>query len=188
MSKRQITIMIIPEGSTRSFRKRFSYTTLFTLLVAALVLIGAFVFMIVNYSRVYYVALQAEILRHRNAKLEQQWKKITRIEKDLALIKRTDQRIRKLLGADKSPSPPVLPSSEGASTLYTVDIAPVEAVSVEENPGIAGERTTPLEKIPSIWPARGWISRLYSQEHTAIDIAAPTGTPVVSTTSDMARS
>ncbi|MFQ5905423.1 MAG: M23 family metallopeptidase [bacterium] len=177
--KKQVTIVIIPENSTRSIKKRVSYSTLYALLTVAVFLIGSFTFMVVNYSSVYYKALQAEILRRRNLKLEEQWRKIVRIEKELALLKRTDQKIRKMLGADLAPPPPKLPSSgipapyEGAGT----PIGGMDAVTAQEE--TLGTNAIPLEEIPTIWPARGWLSRLFTQDHTAIDIAAPTGTPVV---------
>jgi murein DD-endopeptidase MepM/ murein hydrolase activator NlpD len=180
--RRGFTLLIIPEGSTKSIRKRFSFATLYTVLAVAFIILGALLIMIVNYRRVYYVALQAEILRRRNVKLEEQWNKITRIEKDLSLIKRTDERIKKMLGAGMSPGPSVLSPSEGASTFEQTEVS-LEGASDDgsrADPPAAVEN--PLQKIPTIWPARGWISRLWSQEHTAIDIAAATGTPVVSTT------
>ena len=181
--RKELTILIIPEGSTGSIRKRFSYSMLYTLLTMVLILVAAFVFMIVNYSRVYYVALQAEILRRRNVKLEEQWKKIARIEKDLALIKRTDERIRKMLGTDLSPQTSALPSSQGVGTLGQADAAPAETAEVEPSLPISLSQASALEKMPTIWPARGWLSRLCTQDHTAVDIAAATGTPVVTTTS-----
>jgi murein DD-endopeptidase MepM/ murein hydrolase activator NlpD len=184
MRKRKgLTILIVPEGSTRSFRKKLSYTTLYAILAVVLIVIGGFVFMIVNYSRVYYVALQAEMLRRRNVKLEEQWKKITRIERDLLLIKRTDERIRRMLGAGATPPASAPMVSEGASTFEQAEASFEASSSDEPEPDSAEAADNQLEKIPSIWPARGWTSRLWSQDHTAIDIAAATGTPIVSTTS-----
>ena len=181
--RRELTIMIIPEGSTKSIRRKLSYTTLYTMLAVVVILIGAFVFMIVNYSRVYYTALQAEILRRRNIKLEEQWKKINRIEKDLSLIKRTDERIRKMLGVGMSPASSTLTPSNGASTFEQMEAPLQEPVDTMPRALLTETTENPLEKIPSIWPARGWISRLWSPDHTAVDIAASTGAPVVATTS-----
>jgi hypothetical protein len=74
--KREVTILVIPEGSTKTYGKKFSFATLWVLLAAVLLVAATFVFMVVNYSKVYYTALQVEILRHRNQKLEDQWRKI----------------------------------------------------------------------------------------------------------------
>ncbi|MCD5383856.1 M23 family metallopeptidase [candidate division WOR-3 bacterium] len=39
----------------------------------------------------------------------------------------------------------------------------------------------PDDYLPSIWPTRGWLSQGFSSYHQAVDIAAPIGTPIVST-------
>jgi len=153
--KKQVTIIIIPENSTRSIKKRFSYSTLYTLVAVAVCIIGAFTFMVVNYSSVYFKALQAEILRRRNLKLEEQWRKIVRIEKELALLKRTDQKIRKMLGTDLAPPPPRLPSS-GILALYEQTGTPIGGrggTTAQED--TLGTNAIALEEIPTIWPARG---------------------------------
>lgn len=90
--KKQVTLLIIPGDSGRSIRKKVSYSTIYTVITVATLLFATFAFMAINYSRIYYKALRAEILERRNLKLEEQWRKITRIEKDLALLKRTDKK------------------------------------------------------------------------------------------------
>ncbi len=181
--KRGVTILIIPEGSTRSYGRKFSSSTLWTLLAVVVIVLATFVFMVVNYSKVYFTALQVEILRHRNQKLEEQWRKIVQIESDLASIRNTDQKIRKMLGTDLSPAPLASPTPGVAELFEQSDISLGGPSAAVAQPDSGGGPATSLDMIPTIWPARGWLSRLYTSEHPAVDIAAPTGTPVVATIS-----
>lgn len=181
--KKQVTLLLIPGDSGRSIRKKVSYSTIYTVLTIAVLSLATFTFMAINYSRVYYKALRAEILERRNLKLEEQWRKITRIEKDLALLRRTDEKIRKMLGAERSPARPEL-GSPGIAALPEQMETPFGGATPVKAQGETSESTTILlEEIPTLWPARGWLTRPFSADHSGIDIAAPTGTPIVATTS-----
>ena len=181
--RKQITLLIIPGDSGRSIRKKISYSTIYTVLAVAVLLFATFAFMAINYSRVYYKALRAEILERRNLKLEEQWRKITHIEKDLALLKRTDQKIRKMLGVERAPSPPELGSPGTVALPEKLETPFGGAVTVTAE-GEASESTAVLpEEIPTLWPVRGWLTRTFSASHSGVDIAAPTGTPIVAATS-----
>lgn len=181
--KRHVTLLVIPGDSGRSIRKKLSYSTIYTVIIIAVLLFATFTFMAVNYSRVYYKALRAEILERRNLKLEEQWRKITRIEKDLSLLKRTDQKIRKMLGVETSPPPLELGSPELAALPEQLETPFGGAIHVNAQEEASDSAAVLLEELPTLWPARGWLTRPFSPGHSGIDIAAPTGTPIVATTS-----
>lgn len=181
--KKQVTLLIIPGDSGRSIRKKVSYSTIYTVITIATLLFATFAFMAINYSRIYYKALRAEILERRNLKLEEQWRKITRIEKDLALLKRTDKKIRNMLGVERSPSPLELGSPEITPLPEQLETPFGGAILVKAQDESSESTAILLEEIPTLWPARGWLTRPFSSDHSGVDIAAPTGTPIVATTS-----
>jgi murein DD-endopeptidase MepM/ murein hydrolase activator NlpD len=119
------------------------------------------------YTAVYYRALEAEVLKRRNVELEREFAKLEEIKRHLALAELNSEKLRVMLGIEKTPAP-AEPSISDIDANYTDKIN----IFVEKD-----------LNVPSLVPTMGKISRSFGPTHTAIDIAAPHFSPVVAAAS-----
>jgi murein DD-endopeptidase MepM/ murein hydrolase activator NlpD len=153
-------------GSKHLFLSKKLFAALFALLIIIIVVI---IINIISYSRIYYRAMEAEALRRRNAQIEEEFTKLKRIEEYLTIAEMDNQKIKIMLGIEKSPTP-------------------VEPIAYEESPDLSNNIDRYIENddnIPSLLPAIGHISKNFGPGHEAIDIAAPRLSPVIATASGM---
>ncbi len=141
------------------------------ILVAVLILVIAIVIAFLNYSRVYYQALQSVMIRRRNAEIEREFAKLKEIERNLDIAEMNNRKLRIMLGIEKSP-PSVEPSIDEISSDYSEKINMM--ARKEKN-------------IPSLLPTRGELSREFGPTHQGIDIAAPRFSPIVAAASGVVR-
>ena len=128
-------------------------------------------YIIINYSRVYYQALETVILKRRNAEIEKEFAKLQEIKDNLERMEMHNKKLKVMLGIDQTPSE-VEPNLDTVSYDYS---SKIEMLSTTEG------------NIPSLLPTTGRISRSFSPEHHGIDIAAPRFSPVVSAASGVVR-
>ena len=143
--------------------KRFLVLVLSVFILLAVLVIVA----VASYAKVYYRAVQADILKRRNVEIESEFAKLKEIEEKLDLAEASNEKIKLMLGIEKTP-PPVEPVIDESVAIYTkhADLLPEK----ESN-------------IPSLLPTIGEISRSYVPGHEAIDIAAPRFSVVIATAS-----
>ena len=121
---------------------------------------------IISYSGVYLRAAQVEILRRRNNEIEREFTKLSEIKKNLEIAEVSNQKLKIMLGVDKSPEP-VEPEFD-STVIY----------HFEES-----SDTTFKGNIPSMQPTQGPISQFFTIGHEGLDFAAPRFAPVVATAS-----
>ncbi|MEO0184229.1 MAG: M23 family metallopeptidase [candidate division WOR-3 bacterium] len=138
----------------------FSFVTLFLVLLVFLVL-G-----LVKYGTLSYRIIELEILRKQNADMQREFGKLETIKKKLELAEAENQKIRMMLGIDKTPAE-VSPSINEVENQYEKEM---------NNQG-------KIENLPYLLPVIGQISRKFSEEHKGIDIAGPLYSPVISAAS-----
>jgi murein DD-endopeptidase MepM/ murein hydrolase activator NlpD len=146
------------------FLSKKLYTALLTLLIIIVIVV---IVNIISYSKIYYRAMEAEALRQRNAQIEEEFTKLERIKEHLAVAEMNNQKIKVMLGIEKSP-------------------APAEPLVYEVNSDLSNDNEFYFENddnIPSLVPTIGHISRKFTPGHEGIDIAAPRLSPVVATAS-----
>jgi len=117
---------------------------------------------LVKYSALSYRIIELEVLRRRNAEMEKEFSKLETIKKKLELAQVENQKIKTMLGIDKSPAE-VTPSVDKVESKYEKELN--------------GSKKT--ENLPSLLPVIGQISRKYDEEHKGIDIAGPMYSPVI---------
>ncbi len=121
------------------------------------------IFGLVKYSALSYRIIEMELLRRRNAEMEKEFSKLETIKKNLEIAQAENQKIKAMLGIDKSPAE-VVPSFEKIENKYEKEI----------------NDSKKDENLPYLLPVLGQISRKFSEEHKGIDIAAPMYSPVIS--------
>lgn len=121
-----------------------------------------------NYTAVYVRAMEAEMLKRRNAQLEREFAKIEEIKENLRIAEATNRRIKVMLGIERTPDV-VEPTITEVSPKYT------DIEVLKEMP----------ENIPSLLPTMGQVSREFGPGHFGLDIAAPQFSPVISAASGM---
>jgi murein DD-endopeptidase MepM/ murein hydrolase activator NlpD len=148
---KRISVIVVPEEEGEVRRIVIPKGIAILLITLLFVIIGSVAFLGYRYWRVYTLARKATILEERVALLEKE--KRETIERATADLNRVVYENQRLL---------TLLGIEDTQPDYT--------------------KGNPQEgNIPSIWPTKGWISQGYSPYHQAVDIAAPIGTPIVST-------
>ncbi|MBN2620228.1 M23 family metallopeptidase [candidate division WOR-3 bacterium] len=169
--KKGFSIVVTSTHSGKSryfFISRYIYRIIL-IIIAIVVVVG--VFSVVNYSRIYYQALETVILKRRNLEIEREFAKIQEIKENLKNVERNHQKIKAMLGVEQTPGE-VEPVINEVDHEYSEHIA--SASNKEEN-------------IPSILPTIGEISRSFTEQHRGIDIAAPRFSPVVAAASGIVQ-
>ncbi len=164
-----ILITSTDSGSSKSmFLSRAWLIAIMALIVGLLIII---IVAASTYATVYYRAAEAEMLKRRNTKIEQEFAKLEEIKRNLEIAEMNNKKLRIALGIEKTP-------------------AIAEPIIDEHNANYTDKFNMYIEKdmnIPSLLPTMGKISRHYTPAHTGIDIAAPHFSPVVAAATGIVR-
>lgn len=160
--KKGYSIVFSSTDSTTSrhlfLSKKAFYAAVFILsFVLLLIILG-----IVKYSAISYRIIELEVLKRRNAEMEKEFSKLETIKKTLEIAQVENQKIKTMLGIDKSPSE-VTPSIEKTENKY-------------DNRLNDSKRD---ENLPHLLPVIGQISQKFNETHKGIDIAAPMYSPII---------
>jgi murein DD-endopeptidase MepM/ murein hydrolase activator NlpD len=171
--ERYLSIIITPHHKAGQISLEFSYTALRWLLVVGIVLLLGITFFVINYGHVYWRAGQYELMRKRQKEMEAEFAKLSDLKAEISRMKTTEGKLNAMLGVSSQPdtiSVKQIMSAQpaGGETVSATTVAPAVPGST------AARRTT----VPSIMPAKGWVSAGMSPGHTGVDIAAREGDPV----------
>jgi len=164
--KKGLSILITPTDSHNSRHLFLSKWQINIIILLFLALSFIIVFAVVNYAKLSYKALEAEILRRRNAQIEGEFAKIQELKKHLEIAESDNQKIKVMLGIKQAPAPVQLVITE-----------------VSENYQAKRDSISAKENIPALLPTMGQISKRFESGHKGIDIAAPLFSPVITAAS-----
>jgi cell division protein FtsB len=98
MSKRYIDFLVVPEGSSKSFKFKLSYfTTWLVLIVIGILLLSVIVFSIFH-GKLLYQVLAQKSLKQENDKLKRYNTRVVELEKELREYESFVQRVAELAG------------------------------------------------------------------------------------------
>jgi murein DD-endopeptidase MepM/ murein hydrolase activator NlpD len=164
--KKGYSILITPDDSAVSRHYFLSKKYVILLAIIIIVIVVVAVVAALNYTALSVKAMEVDMLRRRNAQLENEFAKIEEIRENLRIAEATNRKIKVMLGIEKTPDI-VEPSITEISPNYT------EIEVLKEMP----------ENIPSLLPTMGQVSREFGPGHYGIDIAAPQFSPVIAAAS-----
>jgi murein DD-endopeptidase MepM/ murein hydrolase activator NlpD len=157
-----ISIVVTPTSSQNARHFFFTNNQLKLILVGLIFLGAIIVWAAISYARVSYKALEAVALKRRNQEIEKEFAKILEIKKQLELAESETQKIKIMLGVEKTP----LAVQPNLNNLNQNATPPEDSAAQSEN-------------IPSILPTMGQISKKFGADHEGVDIAAPLFAPVL---------
>lgn len=167
--KRKITLIYIsPDGKDK--KEFLISTTTFKILLGVLIfilicIIVGFVFI----STVYYDAMQKRNFEKKMKYMESEMKKVEELKSDIKDLYEKNEKIRELLGIDIQNK--ILKSHSKEISAAKVESVKVNADSLREFDQLK----------PDINPVEGVVSRSFTKDHPAVDIACNLGTMIVST-------
>lgn len=186
---RNVTLMIIPEGSKRVFSRTFR-SSFFKFIMAFLALwVLALVVVTIFYSRLSVMALKASMLEEENHNLRGYLARVVDIEKSFKKNRELTARLAQMAGVDL----------EDFEQPERINIDSALAAAPDTGPGDTtgpAKLQIPLTReelakhtVPAGRPLYGWISREFStgeesgEKHAGLDFAVKTGTAVAATAS-----
>lgn len=167
MKKLYSLIFITPDGATK---KQLNIPSpIFKLIVGLLIfLAAAFIFMGIFLGKVYSDAIQKKVFEERVRRMEVELKKVDKLKKDILFLYDRNEKIKQLLGIDIQNK--IIRSHSDESKVLKIDsMMTLDSLK------------NAINSTPDIFPTDGIISRRFSQDHSGIDIATNSGSPVVST-------
>lgn len=176
MSRKVLTVMIIPhdDGSVRHLRISYTVLKLFAV-VAILATLGGVV-SFVAYGRLAVTAAGAQRLEAENERLRVVRGKVEDLARNLEASERAYRQIREMAGIRTAPSGGATPAD--SVTLSPSSAANLRALTDEERALLARSRNT----APRLWPLtkKGFVTEDFSPRgHEGMDVAVETNTPVL---------
>ncbi len=158
----------------------------YLILTALLIFLGAVGFSTFISFRFYYKFAELGLLKKRNAYLEEENKKIAKLERELKELKRTRNKIEVMLGMKKVKEIPDFTKDVFSTPYFEVTEMPFDTANDSLSPELKKEMIKQWKEQwrfrPSIPPTVNFVvTRTYSKEHPGIDYAVREGTPVYAT-------
>lgn len=182
MARRYFTIQIFSSDGLTAITRRISKPMLNFLIFVCVLFVLVIIALIVFYGRVYVEAMRVRNLEKRNQYLEEEFKKIQVLEKDVAEISKQREKLEIVLGLRETEGTDKIEVTESEDG--EVDYNLKKDMGAIENPDMKEylEKSRDESRgIPNISPVNGWVTQGYSLFHRGCDIAAPLGTPIIST-------
>ncbi len=181
MAHKEVTFVVIPNYQSKKYSKTFSLTTFRLLLVLFIILILALASGVFLSSRFYYQMLRLNYLTRRNVQLEAEYAKLQSLKERLVKLEEESQKIRNMLGVDKTPATIDYLSLTGddEETPVTTEKGSKNLLSPELASQLKKEK---VQYVPTELPITNYvISKGFDLTHTGVDLVAPLGTPVLAT-------
>jgi murein DD-endopeptidase MepM/ murein hydrolase activator NlpD len=180
--RKYFTIQIFSSDGLTAITRRISKPMLNFLIVVFILFILGVLALIVFYGRVYVEAMRVRNLEQRNQYLEGEFRKIKKLEEDIAAISKQREKLEIVLGLKErdETNKVEIKELEDEEKKFSLkeDIGGIENPDMKE---YLEESKNKSRGIPNISPVNGWITQGFSLFHRGCDIAAPLGTPVIST-------
>jgi murein DD-endopeptidase MepM/ murein hydrolase activator NlpD len=181
MARKEITLVAVPNYQNKSYSKTLSLTVfriLLVVLIISIIGLGVAIFMT---TRFYYQMLKINYLTRRNAQLENEYSKLQTLKERLVKLEEESQKIKNMLGVDKSP-----PKVDFLSLSESEMPGPTETIKSTKNllpPELANQlKKEKVQYVPAQAPLANYvISKGFDLNHTGVDLVAPLGTPVSAT-------
>ena len=101
--KKGYSIVITPDDSTSSRHYFLTRKSIILISVLVIVIVVVAVVAALNYTNVSVKAMEVDMLRRRNAQLEQEFAKIEEIRENLRIAEADNRKIKVMLGIEKTP-------------------------------------------------------------------------------------
>ncbi|HEX9917198.1 MAG TPA: M23 family metallopeptidase [candidate division Zixibacteria bacterium] len=170
MPRRYVNFIIVPEDKSEGIKLRLSTLAVKFLLGIILVVVVVMAIMSIFYVKALSIAMLNNELKKENQRLREYNSKVVQMEKELEDYRSFFSRVANLAGVDQD-----LIAKNGERVAQVLGNTLDSTVDYSIGPQ---EVDTQVADIPSGLPLGGWISRDFSTEHKAIDIAAKEGTEV----------
>lgn len=173
MPRRYVNFIIVPEDKSEGIKFRLSTLTVKFLLGIILVVVVVMAIMSIFYAKALSIAMLNNELKRENQKLREYNSKVVQMEKELEDYRSFFSKVANLAGIDQDL---IVKNKDTVSQVLanTLD----STVDYSMGPQ---EVDTQSSDIPSGLPLGGWISKDFSADHKAIDIAVKEGTEVKAT-------
>ncbi|MCK4233081.1 peptidoglycan DD-metalloendopeptidase family protein [candidate division WOR-3 bacterium] len=181
MEKKYFTIQIFSSDGLTAITKRVSKKILVSVLSLFIIVVLCILTLIAFYGRVYVKAMKVRNLEERNKYLETEFKKIEILSKDIAEIAKQREKLEVALG---------IKNKKGKEEIKRPEEIKKDDIKVDKHDEVTftnPEMEKYLEKskkksrsIPNLIPVNGWITKGFGTVHRGVDIAAPVGTPILS--------
>ena len=175
------SIQVFSSDGRTAITKKISKPLLVTAFVILILVVLGILVTIGFYGRVYVKALKVRNLEERNKYLEEEFKKVEKLEKDIAEIGKQREKLEVVLGLKGRRTETVVNKTEPERKEEISEDK--NERTVFENPEMAEyiEESKQINKsMPNLIPVNGWLTKRYDVIHKGVDIAAPVGTPIFS--------
>lgn len=171
---KRISVILVPEGGARTFTLHFRTVLLAIGAILTLLLFAGTVTLFFSQGRLLGALQENAQLQRKIRSLEKEVEKVRVLEKQLAEGERLRSEVLTIMGARGVYLDSV---QAGTDALALASTAGDEVGAAEEDF---------LRSVPTVWPVRGPVTRSFASPgtpttpyHPGIDIAAPTGAPVL---------